>query len=626
MKYLKFAIKNYKGISEVEISFLRDHKSRSKIFTLVGLNESGKTTILESLNYFYNYLLKGNGKNEGDLIPRHQGHNFNGEISFSAQILLENHEVDLIKAETKKNFDMEYQGKFLTLDLALKLDYETSNFTGFRIPYTISNIKFKSKTNNRERPFNKLPKADELIEKLIVNHLPEIVYYEDFIFDFPSIINLEAYPNEKYKQKICRDMLQDVLNSVDKNLTLKKHIVNRLKPETLAKILKKTLDDLTPSILKQNKKNAEQTVGKIESAINNRIIESLGTIFKFKNKSDKRIEVTLIEPSANNNNQIQIKFEFMDNEESFEISERSMGFRWFLSFLLLTVFRRYRDEHSRGMFFLLDEPASNLHQSAQSEILKLLNDMVKDKQVYVCYSTHSLHLINPLWIDDAFVIFNKSLDYSTTMKENFDKKPTEISLERYRKFANENPQKSYYFQPILDHLAYRPSNLELTKNSILVEGKNDFFIYNYFLNFFSKKYKFNFVPLMGGSDSAEPIIQLCLGWGKDFLVLLDSDDRTGLKVSGGEGSKKRYIKKYGWLLENKLFTLHDVAPDWEGYKLESLISKEDKEKLGKQKNKINLKIQELTKTKEKLVFTKQTEDNFELLFAFLHEQLSKIAT
>ena len=49
MKYTFFEIDNFKGIKHVRLDF--DAHPRSNIYTLVGLNESGKTTILEAIDY-----------------------------------------------------------------------------------------------------------------------------------------------------------------------------------------------------------------------------------------------------------------------------------------------------------------------------------------------------------------------------------------------------------------------------------------------------------------------------------------------------------------------------------------------------------------------------------------------
>ena len=50
MHFTKFRIKNFKGISSAEIDLAQS--GQGKVFTLVGLNECGKTTILEAINSF----------------------------------------------------------------------------------------------------------------------------------------------------------------------------------------------------------------------------------------------------------------------------------------------------------------------------------------------------------------------------------------------------------------------------------------------------------------------------------------------------------------------------------------------------------------------------------------------
>ena len=53
MIYTNFIIKNFKGISGSKIDL-----TNNRIITLVGLNESGKTTIMEAISLFYE-IIKG---------------------------------------------------------------------------------------------------------------------------------------------------------------------------------------------------------------------------------------------------------------------------------------------------------------------------------------------------------------------------------------------------------------------------------------------------------------------------------------------------------------------------------------------------------------------------------------
>jgi len=96
MYFTEFKIKNFKGIENIvlPLSSLR----KGQIHTLVGLNESGKTTVLEAINAFSdrnsNYeevLYEGTHKGSSitDYVPKHKKSNFTGVISIQAAIALE---------------------------------------------------------------------------------------------------------------------------------------------------------------------------------------------------------------------------------------------------------------------------------------------------------------------------------------------------------------------------------------------------------------------------------------------------------------------------------------------------------------------------------------------------------
>jgi predicted ATP-dependent endonuclease of OLD family len=56
MKHTFFEIRNFKGIKRIRLEF--DKKPSGNVYTLVGLNESGKTTILEAMHFFESKTLK----------------------------------------------------------------------------------------------------------------------------------------------------------------------------------------------------------------------------------------------------------------------------------------------------------------------------------------------------------------------------------------------------------------------------------------------------------------------------------------------------------------------------------------------------------------------------------------
>jgi len=87
-------IRNFKGAADVSLSLAG--KIATPVVTLIGLNESGKTTILEGLSYFVSNDSSVSEIFEGvhspsaisGLIPIHQKAAFNGDISIIADVSL----------------------------------------------------------------------------------------------------------------------------------------------------------------------------------------------------------------------------------------------------------------------------------------------------------------------------------------------------------------------------------------------------------------------------------------------------------------------------------------------------------------------------------------------------------
>jgi len=103
MRYTHFNIRNFKGIVQARLDITRTPKAR--VYALVGLNESGKTTILDAINlltYRENLLaleLPGYSSNQNvhDLIPINKRSNFNDNIVIEAGIALDKKDEQDIK-------------------------------------------------------------------------------------------------------------------------------------------------------------------------------------------------------------------------------------------------------------------------------------------------------------------------------------------------------------------------------------------------------------------------------------------------------------------------------------------------------------------------------------------------
>lgn len=85
-----------------------------------------------------------------------------------------------------------------------------------------------------------------------------------------------------------------------------------------------------------------------------------------------------------------------NNGQIVSLNETSAGRRWYFTYYFVKC------TLSEGDTFIIDEPASMLHPSAQKEILKDLLDLSR-KGICVLYSTHSPYLIPQEWNCVGFV-------------------------------------------------------------------------------------------------------------------------------------------------------------------------------------------------------------------------------
>ena len=605
MKYTKFIIKNYKGIPEIELDL--NKKPTSRIFTLVGLNESGKTSLLEAIYLFQNDISLDNAHT---LIPKSQQYAFDEKISVMAELELSQSDFEQIKEhlENTHQYHLEDTRKIITVIQEYKFANSKPATDGFRMSYWDFNFTGKLKRSKKIKELSKEDNEEvwsEAVKYIKEKGLPRILYYPDFLFKFPEKIYLKKYGGESKEQEEYRKVVQDILSSIDdkSNLTIQDHLLERMENKS------------EPS----NKNSLEQLLLKMESKLNNEILQKWDEIFKLKQNKEVKISDGEEKDKAGSIKYF-IELKIKQGDSSYSINDRSLGFQWFFSFLIFTAFRNSRIDDPGDTLFLLDEPASNLHQSSQKKLLQSLEKIVLNCNLI--YSTHSHHLIDPKWLAGTYIVRNKAINYESD--EDSSTAETNISATLYKNFVAKYPKEEDYFKPILDSLDYTPSKLEMTPPIVFTEGKNDYYTLKYMLNvIFEDKYNLNFYP-GAGVDKYEAPFRLYIAWDKKFIALFDSDE-------GGKKAKNNYIKNIEMDIENKIFTFEDIKPEWKNFETEKLFSKQDQvqvtqscfseDKKGDLKSKFNTAIQNLYIQKETFDFEQETRKNFEKVFNFLSEKI-----
>jgi AAA15 family ATPase/GTPase len=623
MRYTKFKIKNFKGIKEAEIDL-----NNNRIITLVGLNESGKTTILEAINLFHR-MIKGAEPKEPELNTyRPKGIDFTGNIEISGELIFEDADYQKLNDYLKKNnkktklefpktFNYTYEFEFKTHK------YQDTNRTcAFGVKSGKSNG-FLFKNNN--------PLWNELIKHVKSNLVPEILFYEDFIFVIPD--NIEFIKNPTSIQTTDGSPPPVITQTEDE----KKNTEWQLVLDDILKTVNPEFTSFQEFVANEwdtDNDTARQRISAMEKLLDKKITVAWKELFKQEKSSGKKNErlnfkeIKLVCTPQYDKLEVSFKIK-TDSGKEFSINERSKGCKWFFSFLIFTEFRKNR---TGNILFLLDEPASNLHSSAQTKILDAIGQL-SDKSM-VIYSTHSHHMISPLWLSGAYVVINESISDARLEGSMTDDDGANISAEKYYKYvATQTGKTQYlYYQPILDSLDYAPSAVEPIPNIVITEGKYDWYTLKYFSEIILKdSNKFNFYS-GAGRDAHYDIIRLYLSWGKSFVLVLDGD-------KPGQISQTNYVKEFSGYVENKIFTYKDLL----GLEIETedLIIPNDqkvicdtafgggsydsvKDDSGKLKSKLNFAINQLLITKIRIPTSATTKANFKKLFKGIGEKLKKL--
>ena len=597
MRYTKFIIKNFKGINDLTIDLSKQPESR--IYTFIGLNESGKTTILEAINT----IQAGYNRNEPHrFIPKHLKANFSDKVSVQAIV-----EVDIDdNARIENKFkELGYKSyKYINnFSINTTCSFENSKAKDFVSYWDFSPVLRKAKSRKDIVLDAETDDWQEMVKYIRENLMPRIVYYENFLFDFPERIYLTGKQSDNMPNKLYKDIIEDIVEEIIPGGSIQTSLVDNY------------LDKDTGS---QDVFDAIQS--KLQYEIGREVFSSWGKLF---NSAEINTSIALrFGVEADDKEQaFYVEIKIKENSDLYYISERSLGFRWFFSFLFFILFRKNRKTDLGETLFLLDEPASNLHSAAQKKLLETFERFVDDKEkpLKLLYTTHSHYMINPKWLEGAFVVKNEAINYLEPFSNSTT---TDIKAIPYKNFVAKYPNQQDYYQPVLDALDYQPGLMEKVPNIIITEGKNDYYTLCYVNDVvLNKRYKKIHLMPGAGCTKNSTVIQLYMAWNKPFLILLDGD-------KAGDKSKNEYIKLFGEPIKECIKLYNDLAPEIGKNMMEDIFSEEEKLTITQRfdntstkfnKSAFNTAIQSALINKEVMTLSKETIDKFDKLLAELNK-------
>ena len=472
-----------------------------RIIPLVGINECGKTTILQAL-FCFDYM--NDKAYEGKHLKNI--HNLYETVSNSSPVIAATISCDkkYLKLACEKAL-RDLEGKNIanqttTSTNASKINYakDIETITQFMnaIP-NITEIEIKRLLSNlnwyrSDILTNVSLRGQHYVCQYLISELPYILYNDDFTDRPESVINIseedagmsewEAIYDKVFRQTNSNYSLLNILECEDE----------RTRKTMLSKVTRFLSKSLTESWAKFS-----PTAQKISVDLSVNIAE-------------RRLEVFIVEDTKG-------------EQSHFYITDRSKGFIWYYNFIMKIMFNPKQTGDSKGTIFLLDEPGSYLHESAQTELCSKLMDISK-KEGVVIYCTHSPKLLNP-----DYVPLNNIL----IVEKEKNKRVSAVPLPE-KKTTSKNRSA---MQPVYEAL-YIPEYETIGRNEkvICVEGIYDKYAIEYF---YSLQDGLRLYPSTN-ADAIISNISSFIAYQKTYIALWDNDKEGDKSL----GQAKRVFGPY----------------------------------------------------------------------------------
>lgn len=603
---IKVTIKNFGSIKEEQtIKFNKD------VTSLIGKNESGKSTILKAIEKLNDGKITESDKN---VLLRDRQTYIEGTFK------IEKAEIEKINATQKENtnygfycFPEEYDCLYFTkkVDDTSKfyygLYYLSEDSKGNKTVENSLNMYFIEKIrkiiidlikDEKDESFKILAKdIIKLNEDEIKNRLKELNITDEPLKEQIDLIISEISKNEwinllpKYKF-ISFSSFKDVL----KDNVLFADLSNNKQAQNILKIANIDMDRLTKAF----ETSDEVTLDDMQTEYLEVVSKKFKEIFQ---QTDENFKLK-VRFGTNKRDIIFLTQDKTSESKSINLSQRSDGFKWYLS-LYLTLFDYLENIDDCVYILLLDEPNLYLHPGAQYNLL--FNVFYKEfSNVQIIYTTHSPYMID---INNSFsiriiekreetVIFNSTREYALCKNNKLKDVDT--------------------MTPLLTALDLSISNdliFDIKDKLFVVEGIQDVYVLRAFINKLNYSSKLKNIKFISGT-SAEKVpfmYSYLFGMGYNVFTLVDNDN-SGINANKTIVDDSDNIEFY-----DKLLTYDIINDEQKGkFLLEDLFSTEDLEKYLPQKNTIYYK--RLFDNYSQYDFTKETIENFKKLF----EKLLKV--
>ncbi|WP_138431903.1 AAA family ATPase [Fodinibius saliphilus] len=561
MKLQNIEIHKYKSIENTQ-NFELD----PDVTILVGMNESGKTAILETIaktNYFEPDE-KFEFSKTHDYPRREKKKIDKSGIDPAAITCTYKCEDDLI------NEIEEDLGKQVIDDFTFKITTKYSGNNTWRIGH-INHGNFIKYQTEKLGIYSKAL-ADKLKEIQSVEEIDSVIsqYKDENIVDglnelkkyFKNEWNWDSGPIWEYisrtyiKPNLPKFLYYDEYYSLPSRISIEELQQNNIEEEELktAKALFELADINIDDLI--NSDDFEDYKAELE-ATQAIISDELFNYWSTNRNLDIEFDLDKVEDTDDQNNKrivehiLDVRVKNYRSRVSLPLKNRSKGFNWFFSFLVW--FKKIQEDSDSEYILLLDEPGLNLHAAAQKDLLDFIEDLTSNYQIV--YTTHS-----------PFMIPDGGLDRVRTVLETQEGSVISDSVKE------KDPDTLFPLQAALGYDIAQ--NLFISKNNLLVEGVSDL-IYlqtiSSILEESGREHLLKEVTVVptGGLQKVATFISLLRGNNLNTVCFLDTFKNSSGKAKMNTLIKNKLIDSKKILFADKFLDDHKQAD------IEDLFDKQD---------------------------------------------------
>lgn len=536
MKFTRFEINKYRAIDRIIVDL------NHQIIPIIGVNESGKTSILQAILCFDKNQDKANKGDHLEYENRYAGIR-QENCSITAHIQLDETDFEKLYESLKVKSDNDV---FRILNEHKKK----------RSPFVISRILSQTKKPYKliSPEVENAPMNDKIV-KYIIKNQPFILYFDDFTDRVPAEVSFNADYKETGKITGRKNVewqyiIEEIFNrsgadGFDGNKSVEKPLQTFMKIRDKDKrddLLSDITDVLDKEIIAEWKEMKKKGLNRLADDS-----DDLEVLIKY-NDAEHAFEFKVRDKS------------YKGKQRTFNINNRSKGFQWFFNYMIKLKFNPKYQELATNSIYLLDEPGSYLHSSAQQELLKNLNKVSATNNLLYC--THSHYLLDPKTIKLGSIRIA-------------EKQEAKIELTNYGNYKGKNENGA--LSPVFQALQLNISNDFIGKVAVF-EGITDFYFFSILQDHSSKISKEVKLIAGQGSGNSSTMISWGLSFSENFIVIFDND-------RGGKNGIKKYKKVFGESIESKFHLYGDKGKN----KLEDLISEKDAQYLREQTGTNDLK-------------------------------------